>query len=340
MTTRSTSTLADRLQQAADAITAPDVVLAYSQNGHRTIVTTGTVANAGRPREVLHYEIGSGSKTFLGLLLADLVATGDLDYDTPAGTYLPTPPGRRVTEAITLRHLLTHTSGLPGIPHEPSFYCHVLSYGTTNPYTGFTQDRLLSAFHQHGTHARPGHRWRYSNFAAAVLGHALAHATAYGDLLTQRILVPLGLRQTRLEAGSPGTDAVGHRRNGTSPVPPVDLGAFAPAGAVRATPGDLLTYLEAHLTPENTVLEAALHDVRTPHTAARPRRAPARTLTWFSADTDQGPVYFHGGSTFGQVTYLGYRPATGTALVAIATRRNNHRNTLINTAHTLLTTPT
>ncbi|QUH03882.1 beta-lactamase family protein [Saccharopolyspora erythraea] len=340
MTAQPATTLADRLQQAAAGMDAPDVVFACSERGHRTVATSGT-APAHRPREHLHYEIGSASKTFLGLLLADLATSGVLDYDTPARDCLPiTLRTHRVSAAITLRHLITHTSGLPSVPLQPAFYRHLLSRANpTNPYAAFTQERLLAAFHHHGARARPGIRWRYSNFAVAVLGHALAQVTgtAYDDLLAQRILAPMGLRRTRLAPGPPDTDAPGHRRNGTTPVPPVELGAVAPAGAVRATPGDLLTYLEAHLTPENSPLHDALHAVRTPHAVSRPRRAPARTLTWFLDETEHGPVYFHGGATFGQTAYLGYRPATHTALAAIATRRHNHRNVLVNTAHTLLT---
>lgn len=200
MTAQPTSTLADRLQRAAETVDAPDVVFAFSERGHRTVVTAGT-ASVGRSREHLHYEIGSASKTFLGLLLADLATSGVLDYDTPARDCLPIALGRpRASAEITLRHLITHTSGLPSVPHQAAFYRHLLwRPNPTNPYAAFTQARLLAAFHRHGARARPGLRWCYSNFAAAVLGHALAQVTgtAYDDLLAQRILAPMGLRQDR-----------------------------------------------------------------------------------------------------------------------------------------------
>ncbi|MDA3645148.1 beta-lactamase family protein [Saccharopolyspora indica] len=339
MTARPDTALAERLQLAADAVDAPDVVFAWSERGHRTIVITGT-APAGGPRQHLHYEIGSASKTFLGLLLADLAAAGVLDLDTPARDCLPSPPGRSCASAmITLRHLISHTSGLPGVPRQPAFYRHVLSGGYSNPYADFTHQRLLAAFHRHGNRARPGTSWRYSNFATAVLAHALERVTgtAYADLLTRRILRPMQLRQTRLAPGPPGTDAQGHRRNGITPAPPIRLGAVAPTGAVRATPADLLTYLEAHLTPEASPLCEALQLVRTSYPVPGPRRAPARSLTWFLDRTDRSPVYFHGGSTFGQTAYLGFRPAGQVALAALATRHHDRRNTLINTAHALLT---
>lgn len=338
MTAPLTSGIAQRLRQAADTIEAPQVIFAFSHYGQRTIVTAGTDTATVDPGPVeLHYEIGSASKTFLGLLLADLVHDGVLDYDTRAHTCLPPAAGTNTSRKVTLRHLLTHTSGLPNMPHMLTLYRQLLTDWPTNPYATYTQQQLLRTFHRHRTRTTPGTRWRYSNVAAAVCGRALAHVTnsTYPQLLTDRVLRPLGLHHTRLESGPPGTDAPGHRKNGT-PALPVNLGALSPSGCIRATPNDLLTYLEAHLAIHMGPLHAAVQAVRMPHTAPRPRRAPARSLTWFTDDTTHGTVYFHGGATFGHTTYLGYQPATHNALVALATRRNDRHNSLNNTAHNLL----
>ncbi|MEU4446669.1 serine hydrolase domain-containing protein [Actinosynnema sp. NPDC050801] len=254
-----------------------------------------------------------------------------------AGAFLPA--GFPSPEEITLLHLATHTSGLPTLPHDPFFYRQGLPRWRTNAYAGYPRERLLREFGRHRVRTPPGVRWRYSNFGVALLGHALAHhtTTPYPDLLARHVLHPLGLDGIRLRPGPPGADAVGHGARG-GPVPPLDLGGFTAAGAVRATAHDLLTYLEAHLGPDDTPLADALRAVQADHTAPQPRRAPARALAWFRADTDLGPVFFHGGATFGQHAYLGYRPATRTALAALATRRHTRRHNLIATAHGLLTT--
>ncbi|MBA8827600.1 CubicO group peptidase (beta-lactamase class C family) [Saccharopolyspora lacisalsi] len=120
--------------------------------------------------------------------------------------------------------------------------------------------RLLGAFTR--SHPR-GRRWHYSNFGMAVLGHALARATRTrcGDLLAEHVLHPLGLRNTGLRTAD--SDATGHGADGDTPAPALDMGGFAPAGAVRATPEDLLGYLEAHLEPATSPLAAALHRTRT-----------------------------------------------------------------------------
>ncbi|WP_242578094.1 hypothetical protein [Streptomyces sp. MST-110588] len=60
------------------------------------------------------------------------------------------------------------------------------------------------------------------------------------------------------------------------------------------------------------------------------------TLTWFRHSTDHGPVYFHGGATPGQEAFLGFRPATRTALAAFATRRYRRGSSLARAAYELL----
>jgi hypothetical protein len=71
------------------------------------------------------------------------------------------------------------------------------------------------------------------------------------------------------------------------------------------------------------------------------RRGPGhrhtRTLAWFHHPGDDGgPVCFHAGATAEQEAFLGFRPGTGTALVALATRRRTRRTSLVPTAYALL----
>lgn len=114
------------------------------------------------------------------------------------------------------------------------------------------------------------------------------------------------------------------------------MGGFQPAGAVRATPGDLLTYLEAHLDPSGSPLETALQSVLSPVLRRGLGHRHTHTLTWFQHPSPQGPLYFHAGATTGQQAFLGFRPATHTAVVAVATRRIRLRDTFVATAYALL----
>ncbi|GGP57726.1 MULTISPECIES: serine hydrolase domain-containing protein [Streptomyces] len=328
------------LAEAARAVDAPDLVLAVSRDGVRTVHTGGSAEPGPVPRDRLAYELGSASKPYAGLLLARLVAQGRVRYEDRAADLLaPGFPVHPAVRRITLRHLVTHTSGLPGLPAD--FYPQAVPRWSTDPYGGYPADRVVRSFLRARPRHRPGTRWRYSNFAVSVLGHTLAAATGtpWEVLLHQQILAPLGLEATRVRPGPDGTDAVGHRRDGT-PVPALDTGGFTAAGAVRATPLDLLTFLEAHVggaEPMDPSLAGPLVEVRRPVLRRGRRHAHTHTLTWFHHPSPYGPVLFHAGATLGQQAFLGFRPGSGLAVAATATRRVHRADTFVATAYGLLT---
>lgn len=319
----------ERLDAAVRAVDAPDVVFASSVNGHRTV-------RASPGAEGLRYEIGSASKTYAGLLLAHLAGTGHVAYeDSAAACFGPQPPP--LVAPITLRHLITHTSGLPPLPRD--FYRQALPHWNTNPFAGYPAHRVVDAFLRARPRHRPGTRWRYSNFGVSALGHALSAATrtGWGALLAEQVLGPLGLAGTSTGPATDAGDAVGHGADGVREVPPLRIGGFAAAGAVRATPHDLLTFLEAHLRPERTpALADALHAVRQPVLRRGMGKAHTHTLTWFQHPTDDGPAYFHGGATSGQQAFIGFCPGTGTAVAAVATRRFRRADAFVPTAYEVL----
>jgi len=309
-----------RLTEALQLIDAPDAVVAISRRGRRTVVGADGGVRA------LRYELGSLTKTFTVLLAARMADEGVIGLDDSLAAHLPVR-----STPITLRHLATHTSGLPRVPHD--LLPGALLHPRRNPYTRYGTDRLLAAFSRARPRHAPGAHWNYSNFGVALLGQALSRAagTPYPELLAEKVLNPLGL--TRTGATPAPSDAVGYRRDGTTRVPCTSMGAFAPAASVRATPGDLLTYVEAHLAPGGS-LGPALRQVVVPQ-LRRGRPPQTHTLTWFRHDSAHGPVLFHSGATFGQQAYAGFHPASGTAVVALANR--HHRGCrLVPVAHELL----
>ncbi|MFI8851819.1 serine hydrolase domain-containing protein [Streptomyces sp. NPDC053499] len=334
---RAGAALKDRLARAVARIDAPDVVLGVTRRGKRTVVTGGRVAESTTPREALRYELGSVSKTYAVLLLATLAAEGLLGQDDRLAAHLPSSLRlpHRASRGIALRHLATHTSGLPRIPYRlmPGALLRPYESG----YARYDTERLLDAFAATRPRYPAGRRWIYSNFGVSLLGPALARAAgvAYPALLGTRVLRPLGLTGTTLRPGPEGADAVGYRADGHSPVPATDMGAFTAAGAVRATPDDLLGFLEAHLNPAGTPLSGPLKEVQVPQLRRGGRRGETHTLAWFQHPAPGGPLLFHAGATFGQQAFCGYHPASGTGLAAVATRRGRACR-LVPTAYELL----
>ncbi|MFI0717664.1 serine hydrolase domain-containing protein [Streptomyces sp. NPDC021224] len=313
------------LAQAAVArVRAPDVVLAVSRAGRRTYTTGGTDTGGGG-REQLAYGLGSLTKTFTVLLLADLARAGALTLDDPLTAHLPDSgagPYRAAADRITLRHLATHTSGLPRVPRD--LLAPAVLHPQTNGYAGYTRERLLAALAATRPRHAPGTRWHYSNLGIALLGPVLERAggAPYPELLARRVLRPLGLTGAGVgpDAATAAAPATGYLGNGRTPVPAVDMAAFAPAGGLLATPADLLTYAEALLDPR----AGALRDVQVPQLRRRtPRhRGEVHTLTWYQHPAPGGPLLFHAGATFGQQCFLGFHPATRTAVAGFATRHD------------------
>jgi CubicO group peptidase (beta-lactamase class C family) len=137
------------------------------------------------------FELGSIGKVFTAFLLADMVERREVALDDPVKKYLPVSvivPSRGGRE-ITLRHLATHTSGLPrdSVPVDLD--------GDVSPYVGYAAGDLYSFLGGHRLERNPGSQVEYSNVGVALLGHALTlrAGMAYDDLLRQRLLEPLGM---------------------------------------------------------------------------------------------------------------------------------------------------
>jgi len=335
--------VAEPLAVAFGRVRAPDVVVAVSRAGRRHIASGGTAPAPRAPRDHLVYELGSLTKTFTVLLLADLATRGVLGLDDPVTAHLPGLPVRHpATHKITLRHLATHTAGLPRVPRDlvPSALLHP----TRNGYAGYTRERLLDAFARTRPRHEPGAHWHYSNLGTALLGPALEAAAGapYPDLLARHVLAPLGLASATTARPGPAAGppearvpALGRRGDGRTPMPPTDMAAFAAAGALRADPLDLLTYAEAHLRPEKTPLAEALRVVRVPQLRRGTGRRHTHTLGWYQHPAAEGPLLFHAGATFGQQSFAGFHPATGTAVAAVATR-HDRRCAVVQAGYTLL----
>lgn len=274
------------------------------------------------------FELGSISKVFGGLLLADAIDRGEVTADTTLGEVFGYPADG--SGAITLEQLATHTSGLPRLPSSvPIFIRGFYSKMTnTNPYTQSVDDVI-----ELGRQAHPGpdHGFSYSNFGAALLGQALARVTgtSYPELVAQRITGPLGMDRTwvqPLDAGStspaqgtaprlPTSKATGHLASGhVAAAWPMD--GFAPAGAIRSTAADLALLARA-------VLDGSAPGGGSLQPVTGNGNGGQVGLAWMitpGATDGRGPdeVIWHNGRTAGFATYLGLNPDKARAVVVLS----------------------
>ena len=181
-------------------------VIADGGSGRATLGDSRLPPGGPPLREAL-FEIGSITKTFTGILLARMAGDGLVSLDSRVSDLLPTgvePVPEQA--AITLRHLATHTAGLPRLPPgfllSPSrFLLMVLG---KDPYRGYRADDLLRAFGAVRLTSDPGVRSEYSNFGFGLLGWALGRAagSGYENAIRDLVVRPLGLEGIETEPGA------------------------------------------------------------------------------------------------------------------------------------------
>jgi serine-type D-Ala-D-Ala carboxypeptidase/endopeptidase len=268
------------------------------------------------------FEIGSITKVFTALLLTDMVEHGEIRLDEPvaellpAGTRVPQRDGRQ----ITLADLATHTSGLPRMPDN------FRPANPLNPYADYSIKQLYQFLASYELPRDPGVKWVYSNLGFGLLGLALArHAgTGYGTLVEQWICQPLGMHSTAAVTTPSMAQrlAIGHSADLIT-VPSWTLTeAMAGAGALRSTANDLLTFLAAAMGRTRSALTPAFEALLS---VQRPTEAPfiAEALGWMVDTRGGGEIIWKDGGTGGYASFIGYDPASASAVVVLSNSNNS-----------------
>lgn len=299
---------------------ATAAVIGVLRPSGRSIVAYRTPRSASEvePRGDTVFEIASLTKIFTALLLADAVARGEVRLDDPLATYVPT--GVLVPtfsgQSIALADLATHTSGLPLRPNN----LYALP-DAPNKYAGYTREQLYDGLGLMQLERAPGSQFEYSNLGFALLGHALAVRARepYAELLRRRIVAPLGLADTGLddEPAARPRRAQGHDVD-LRPIGPSSNGALSPAGGLRSTANDLLTFLE--LFVRGTGPEPLPQAARSMLDVERPGDGPDThiALGWRRTVAHGETYYWSHGSSDGSRTFMGFNAARGVAVVALA----------------------
>jgi CubicO group peptidase (beta-lactamase class C family) len=149
------------------------------------------------------FEIGSMTKVLTALILADMVARGEVAMNDPVAEYLPASV--KIPEfqgkPITLLDLAAYTSGLPNIPDNfvPKDELDHW-WALPNPFADYTVEKLYAFLSGYTLKYEPGTHYEYANLGFGLLGHALARRAdrSYEALLVERICDPLDLHSTRI----------------------------------------------------------------------------------------------------------------------------------------------
>lgn len=284
------------------------------------------VQGAGQtPDANTEFEIGSITKTFTGALFALMIADGTVALDTPLQDVLP--EGVKAPDfqgqQIVLGDLASHISGLPGLP------TNLVPIPLSDPYRNYTLDKLYAFLNSYTLTRAPGAEYEYSNLGMSLLGHVLELKAGkpYAQLIGERILTPLGMGDTATVLNDEQSRRLAepYRAALLSDffcVKPREasnwnIGVFSPAGALRSTLNDLVTYLKANRDAPSNALAPAADLLYTPRFPVSDKVQVA--IAWHRAVSPGGlDIVWHNGETGAYCSFLGFVPATGAGVVIMA----------------------
>lgn len=192
------------------------------------------------------FRLGSITKQFTSMLVLQLVEQGKLKLDVPISTYLPDYP-KANGNAITIHHLLTHTSGTPNYTSFPGFF----KDKSREPYR---PAEFVKFFSDSALQFKPGEKFAYSNSGYFLLGVIIEKVTgkSYEQVLRENILTPLKMVNTGYDhhATLLAKRATGYQRNGRNfeNSPYLDMSIPYAAGSLYSTVEDLYLWDQALYT--------------------------------------------------------------------------------------------
>lgn len=285
------------------------VMVEVSEKGTR-FVNYGKLnkdANAANADEKTIYEIGSITKVFVGILLAESVRRGEVKLDDPISKYLPknvkTPTLNG--KEITLVDLATHTSALPRLPDN------LAPKNGLNPYADYTAQNAYDFLSKYKLTREIGKQYEYSNFAIGLLGHILSLRTKMSleQLLLTRILKPLKMTDTSfiVPTAKKSRFAQGLDEE-NNPTPSWDFDVLAGAGAIKTTSADMAKFISANLGLTKTPLSTSFAEARKMLRQGQNTKVKVG-LCWNNVDLYGTEIFWHGGGTYGFSSYIAIAPS-------------------------------
>lgn len=251
------------------------------------------------------FRLGSLSKQFTAVAVILLNQRGQLDLDAPLKMYLPDAPA--AWDGVTVRHLLTHTSGIPNLTAFPDFQAR-----KTQPAT---LDQLIARFRDRPLDFQPGQDWAYSNSGYILLSAVIERVSGqrYAAFVEENLFQPLGMTDSGYDDHA---TILPRRASGYSPSAQgivnadyVDMSVPQGAGALYSTTHDLLKW-EQGLFGGRLLNPASLTTLTTP---VRNNYAMGLSI----APNADGAVVRHNGGIEGFNTWMGHDTGSDMTVIVL-----------------------
>ncbi len=287
------------------------------------------------PDENTIFEIGGLTKTFTSSLVSILVEEGKMKFEKPLNDYLADTEKNEETQQITIDQLLTHTSRLPRMPLEFG----VKEIEENNPYAHYTKQDLMDFYKEYiplepkkkrkrRNKNKDNYSYSHLNYALAEIAIESSQKVSYEKLLTNKILVPINMTDTRVELSEDQKKrfAIGYTTSGKS-TPPWTFQSFQASEGLKSTAKDLIKYAEAHMGERNSRLTKAFYSTHEGRKATSRNKKVESARGWHViSPKNYYDIILHTGNTNGHRSYLAFVKESETAVVILANSEHNLYN--------------
>ncbi len=275
---------------------------------------------ATKPESI--FQTGSVGKQFTATAVMILVEEGKIALDDKISKHFPDGPA--AWKDITVRHLLTHTSGIPDYTSEKTG-------GAVNLRMDYTEAELVKKIAGLPLDFQPGEKWSYSNSGYLLLGVLIHNVTGefYGDFLQQRVFQPLQMTSTRIisEADIVPNRSAGYRlvkgelKNQEWVSPSLNTTAD---GALYTNVLDLAKW-DAALYTQKLLKKSSFEQMWTPVKLNSGKTFPYG-FGWSVADVNGHPLLEHGGAWQGFTTHISRYVDDRLTIVVMTNLDSGHSN--------------
>lgn len=309
-----------KVKEAINREGIPGLSVAVVYGGQEIFLKGYGITDLEQPHPVNEqtvFRLASLSKGFAPVLVGMLVEDGLLDWDDPIVKYLPDFKLKDsvATRELTIRHVLSHTTGLPR--HA---YSNLLNQSVPYP------EIVLSLAGVPLAHS-PGSSYNYQNVAYSLIGDVVEQATGitYDSLLTERLFIPLRMKKASVgfeKMSATPKAAMPHRRNGKGYYR-LDFKNkwydVSPAAGVNASARDMAKWLQLLLGYQPELLSPEiLAEISKKQIDVSPREGVMRSwrpledsgygLGWRTLEKEGRKIVFHGGFVNGYRAEIGFCP--------------------------------
>ncbi len=310
--------VASFIQRKGDSLlkkeSLPGIFVGVLQNGKRQYFNFGyAVPDEKIPfDEQTLFEAGSITKTFTAYIVESILQEKGIPDSSSIISYLPdSVRTNKALEPITFRALLNHTSGLPRLPENMS-----LSGLDMAPYDNYTEKDLFAYLEV--AQPKADGKSNYSNLGMGLAGVLAQRMTGknYESLLQQYVFTPFGIDNTKT-----GTAKKSQGYFQTEKAAYWQMNALAPAGGLKTTAEQMLTYLSGMSKPANAKLNATIGRLLEPTASLSPVMRIGKGWHTFE-QKGKSTIYWHNGGTFGFSTFAAFVKDTAQAVIVVVNRFN------------------